>query len=144
MPNSVEVPDLLIAPHFLRDVISEFRAAMNRVANERWAEIARVDALKEELASIDTLEAFNERFDEMRDDQSTKVIDKRVLMDVADSHGLVLDTENMVFVSKEQAVEDVTEQGHPEDPEPDGVENPPEDQEGFYAEDADEQPAMTV
>ena len=142
---SMDIPDLLHYPNFLHEVIMMFKDAMNQMANERRMEQERIQALREELASIDTLEAYNERTKEMIANETTKPMDKRILMEVADSHHLLWDKEERVFVAPEVEVEQEPEgEAQPPAEEVEAEAEAPVQQEQTPAEEVQEQPLMVV
>ena len=112
--KDVEVPDLFMDRAFLKNVMIGFKDAMSHRSRMRKQEMVRLDALREELASIETLEDFNERVEKMIEDDVADV-DKGVLMEVADTHGLLWDRQNKVFVDPEQIIAE--DKGEAEQPE---------------------------
>ena len=88
------IPNFVEAPNFLEDVITQIKNKLNEKSEQAKAENERLEKLKTHLHTLNDVDEFNSQLEKMK---QAKPLDKKILIDVAKSKGLVFNKENKLF-----------------------------------------------
>lgn len=90
----IKIPNFSEVPNFFEDVIAQIKDKLNEKSEQAKAENERLERLKIDLLSLNDVDEFNHQLEEMK---SAKTLDKKILIDIAQSKGFIFNKEIKTF-----------------------------------------------